>query len=357
MPVAVEVRVNRFIPSSLLTTLFFALSACGSPALTRTPVPPPATQAAGTPSVTSGPISTATQTERPGPTATITRVPTAQATILPTEVPPLLAGNLFAWLLRTVSAPPGWTVLPCEGYPFALCVTRDNELVSVLPMTLYPIETMPDFQTMLAEAGVAPGPLDPQNEAQVSQVQVALAAFVEAYHQSIEADRAGRYGDQFDYVQDANIGVWLGALPGLRYGFAGVRTDGTVYERWVSYVAFDGQLLYIVAAPFSPEAYGAFSTDEDLQMFIPHLAAILAGMELPLPVLDTDVKTVRALRALDVFHGYGETGNPVGQIAAGETVTVTGASVHGQNWRIPCPDGSPYNCWITADAASAEPVG
>jgi len=215
---------------------------------------------------------------------------------------------------------------------------------------------MPEFQAMLAEAGVAPGPLDPQNATQTSQVLVALAGFVEAYHQSIEADRAGRYGDQIDYVRDANVGVSMGALPGLRYGFAGVRTDGTVYERWVSYVAFDGQLLYILAAPFSPEAYGAFTTNEDLQAFLPHLTAILVRMQLPLPVRETEVRAVRALRALDVFRAYGESGNPVGQIAAGETVTVTGASVHGQNWRIPCPDGSPYNCWITADTAAAEPV-
>lgn len=80
-------------------------------------------------------------------------------------------------------------------------------------------------------------------------------------------------------------------------------------------------------------------------------------MRLPLPVLETDVNAIRALRALDVFRAYGDPGNPVGQIAAGQTVTVTGISVHGQNWRVPCPDGSTYHCWITADDAAAEPVG
>jgi hypothetical protein len=339
-----------------LVAIFFVLAACGSPPASPTPVGTSATRTTTAPAVTPSPSPTAALPETAAPTATTAVIPTIEATALPTEVPPELASNLFAWLMGATSAPEGWTVLPCQGYPFALCVSKDNALVSILPMTLYPIETMPEFQGMLAEAGVAPGPLNLHDDRQMSQVQVALADFVEAYHQSIEADRAGRYGDQIDYVRQANESTFLGSLPGLRYGFAGIRADGTVYERWVSYLAFDGQLLYILAAPYSPEAFGAFPTDEDLQAFLPHLTAILTAMQLPLPVLETEVEAVRALRPLDVFRAYGESGNPVGQIAAGETVTVTGVSVHGQNWRIPCPDGTPYNCWITADATAAEPV-
>jgi hypothetical protein len=123
-----------------------------------------------------------------------------------------------------------------------------------------------------------------------------------------------------------------------------------------SHIAFDGQLLYILAALYSPEAFGAFPADEDLQLFLPHLTTTLAAMRMPLPVLETEVRAVRALRALDVFRAYGEPGNPVGKTAAGETVSVTGMSVHAQNWRGPCPHGSASNCWITADAAAAEPV-
>jgi hypothetical protein len=345
--------INRRIP---WVAIFFVLAACGSPAASPTPLSTSATRPATAPTVTASPAPTAALTETAAPTATTAVIPTVETTALPTEVPPELASNLFAWLLGPTSAPEGWTVLPCQGYPFALCVSKENELVSILPMTLDPIETMPEFQVMLAEAGVSPGPLNLQDDSQMSRVQVALAEFVEGYHESIEADRAGRYGDQIDYIRQSNESTYLGTLPGLRYGFAGVRTDGTVYERWISYLAFDGQLLYILAAPYSPEAFGAFPTDEDLQAFLPHFAVILAGMQLPLPVLETEVHAVRALRPLDVFHAYGESGNPAGQIAAGETVTVTGASVHGQNWRIPCPDGSNYNCWITADATAAEAV-
>jgi hypothetical protein len=344
----------RTVPALLFAGLWLLVSACGTTTATSTPGATAAPTVMPPSATVNQPASTATDT--PLATATTDVASPTSPTVPPTEVPPELTSNLFAWLLGPTSAPEGWTVQPCPGYPFALCVSQGAELASILPMTLYPIETMPEFQGMLAEAGLEPGPLDLQDDRHVSGVRAALADFVEAYHESIEADRAGRYGSEISYVRETNQDIRLGALPGLSYGFAGIRADGTAYERWVSYVGFDGELLYILAAPYSPEAFGAFASDEDLQAFLPHLTTILAGMRLPLPVLATEVQAVRALHTLDVFRAYGEPGNPVGQIAAGETVTVTGVSVHGQNWRVSCPDGSPYSCWITANTSVAEPI-
>lgn len=211
---ALEVVVQKLVSPSLLVTLVISLSGCVAPTAPDTPVPTPATPIAVAPSVTPIPVATVAPTEAAAPTATTAAGPSAEATVPPTEVPPEFSGNLFSWLMRSLSAPEGWQALPCEGYPFALCVVKDNVLLGVLPMTLYPVETMPEFQELLAQAGVVPGPLDLADESQMSRVQVALAEFVEAYHHSIEADRAGRYGDQIDYVRQANESTFLGTLPG-----------------------------------------------------------------------------------------------------------------------------------------------
>jgi hypothetical protein len=265
--------------------------------------------------------------------------------------------NLFAVLLGTVSAPAGWTVRPCEGDGPFLCVLKGQEDVGAVHLSIYPIETMTDFERMLTTAGGQIGPLDLTDPQQRDRLMIALESFVAAYHTAIESDRQVEYGGQIRYVRIENEVVMMGALPGLRFGFAGEAEDEAVFERYISFVAYDGDLMYILVAAYRPGSIPTFRSDEELTEFLPHLTQIVAGLRLPLPVLQTDVTSVRALRSLDIFRSYGaEAGNPVGQVAADQTVPVTGISPTGRHWRIDCPDPAMRGCWIAGTAGATEPA-
>jgi hypothetical protein len=264
--------------------------------------------------------------------------------------------NVFAAVLDKISVPEGWTVRPCEGSGPFLCVFRGPEVAGALQLSVYPIETMPDFQRMLTDTGLQPGQLDPADPAQRAMVLAALESFVGAYHSSIERDRQVEYGGKIHSVRLVNQPVMVGSLPGVRYGFAGVNDDGSTFERWISYVAYDGDLMYTVVASFRPGAIPTFRSDEELTEFLPHLDQIVAGLRLPLPVVPATVTSVRALRPLDIFRSYSaEAGNPVGQVAAGQTVTVKGASPNGRHWLIDCPDPALRACWISGTPGATDP--
>lgn len=343
--------MNRAFTVTLLMVFLMILAGCTTPG--ATPDQP-----------TAAPTSAAEPTGQPtaGPTAEPTMPPTEPpATSEPENLPPpdpsmLGQRNLFALLVGDTFAPEGWSVEPCEGDAPMLCVRNEaGGVVGGTALSIYEIETLPDFQRMLDEAGVESRPVNVSDAAERAALIEALNAFVEGYHAIIGADREAEYGDRVSYEELPTEEVSFGALPALRYGFAGVAEDGSVFERWVSIVAFDGDLMYILVAFFRPdETPGQFFTDEDLTAFLPHLDTLAAGMRVPLPVMAADVSSAQTLRDAEVFRSYTMQGNPAGILPQGETVAVTGVSPNQLFWRIDCPAGISGACWIPAEAA--EPV-
>jgi hypothetical protein len=289
---------------------------------------------------------------------TTAATPPQSAVITPAAMPAAdsTTENLFTLILGPTVVPKGWAVQPCAGAGAFLCVQAGGELVGNSELALYPIETLPEFQDLLAEAGLEPGPLDWQDPAQQAKLRVALQGFVTSYHTSIEADRQAEYGDQIRYMRLETQATMLGDLPGLRFGFVGLTQSDEVYERWVTFVAFDGDLLYLQVAFYRPDTVSTFRSDEELQIFLPYLAMIVAELQLPLPVLATEVQAVQAQRVLEIFRAYGVPTNPVGQVAAGETIAVTGISPDGRYWQVPCPNGVLGNCWIAAGPNDTVPA-
>jgi hypothetical protein len=266
------------------------------------------------------------------------------------------SNNLFATVLGAVAAPDGWSVQPCEGDGPYLCALDGDTTIGGVELSVYPIETMTDFVQMLRDAGIDPQMFDPGDPAQTSGLLTALRAFVASYHTTFETDRQVEYGDRIRYERLPTEEIEFGALPGLRYGFAGLNADNSTYERWISYVTFDGDLMYIMVVPYRPDAVPTFRSDAELQEFLPYLQSIAANLKLPLPVATTDVRSVRALRDLEIRRDYAMQSNPVGQIATGQIVQVRGVSPNRRFWRIDCPDQTMRNCWIAADPQATEPL-
>jgi hypothetical protein len=67
----------------------------------------------------------------------------------------------------------------------------------------------------------------------------------------------------------------------VAYGFAGVDQDGRIFERWLTYAAFDNGTLYLFGTFYTSGMSESFPSDEDLLRFEPYLRQILAGLRLP----------------------------------------------------------------------------
>jgi hypothetical protein len=347
----------------LLLAALALLAACAGPAADGTPTPE--TSLATATATSAAPETAETATSEPEATATQaapqpTETGTAQAANTPSPantVPTTTSGNVFETILGEAAAPPGWSVRPCQGDGPLLCVNSGEDAAGINELSVWHLETLPDFQRMLQEANVPAGPLDLENPEHRSAVLEALRAFVENYHRIFEEDREITYRDRLKvtYARLDTVVANVGALPGLKYGFAIIKDDGTVLERWILYSAFDGALLHTINAFYFPDTVFTFRSDEDLRTFEPYLDKIIAGLMLPLPVVETDVKQVRTLVTTPVFRYYATGSNPVVELPAGETLRVTGKSPNGQWWRVTCPQGTAGECWVKADANVSQP--
>ena len=80
----------------------------------------------------------------------------------------------------------------------------------------------------------------------------------------------------------------------------------------------------------------------------------------PIPVNDTQVKRVRALQTVPIFGGPSKQYVTVGVVAQDATVAVTGISVDGKWWRVPCDARSQIrnqvDCWVEADPLMTAPA-
>ncbi len=80
----------------------------------------------------------------------------------------------------------------------------------------------------------------------------------------------------------------------------------------------------------------------------------------PIPVNDTLVKRVRALQTVPIFGGPSKQYVTVGVVVKDATVPVTGISLDGAWWRVPCDVRSQIrnqvDCWVEADPLITGPV-
>ena len=309
------------------------------------------------PDVTAEP---ATATVVPGVTgepATVTAVPTTAPTQpIPTADPnmPWTADNIFNTILGPTPAPEGWQVQPCEGEAPWLCISDGQDIVGYVELIVYPLDTHPDFQAILAELGLEPG-----TELQPDDARAALAALAQDYLDIIREDR------QITYPDDAFIPVepepvQVGQLPGLAFGFVRQNTAGEVQERYLNFNAFDGHVIYWLTAPYDPANVTTFVSDEALTQFEPNLREIIAGLLLPPPVVETDVEAVNVVASgvpLTTVYGLGQLGAGIlVEASQAEPYVVTGASPDGRWWRVECAEALAGICWLPADGQRVRPV-
>ena len=77
------------------------------------------------------------------------------------------------------------------------------------------------------------------------------------------------------------MAVDIGSLPGIQYGFRSIDARGTIHEQYISYMAFDGEMLYVIITAYDPQAMaGTFDALEDLLAFQPYLTAMLKELQI-----------------------------------------------------------------------------
>jgi hypothetical protein len=333
--------ISKLAISSVLTLA--ALTACGAPT-PESPTPTP---------------SQVIPTQQTTPTSPPPTFP--QPTMTPTEPQatpdPEAIDNIWSSILGAAPAPASWSVRPCPWHsaPF-LCVSIGSEIIGSPEINIYPLQTHNEFQQMLADVGLDPASVDYRDPQQASRVTAALMAFVGNYHSTFEEDRRVTYGGTKTYSRLETQEVTMGDLPAVHYGFAVLNPDGTVHERWLSYAGFDGDLLFVVVAPFYPDDLpGRFRSDAELQQFEPYLTKIVEGLKLPLPVMPADVKSITALQEVQMHAAYTIAANPIGPVGKGETRAVNAQSPNGRWWRVECTENKHGNCWVQADPLLVTP--
>jgi hypothetical protein len=283
-----------------------------------------------------------------------------EVTTTPSDADPgvgtdVVGSNVFKFILGAAGAPEGLTVKPCEWDAPVLCVLSGDELAGQVELFMSHLETLPEFQQIIEGAGLTPGSIDYRDAQQAPRLASALRAFAEDYHSTFAEDRRLTYGDKATYTRLETQEAQVADIPGLRYGFVVHDNSGKVLERWISFAAFDGNILYILTPHYDPRSHMSFGSDEELQRFEPFMRAITSGLELPLPVLETPVKQVVTLARVPLFRFYGNGSNPVAEVPAGQTLLVIGRSPDDRAWQVECPADVTGECWVSAHAKLTRP--
>ncbi|HET9494141.1 MAG TPA: hypothetical protein VFR15_07925 [Chloroflexia bacterium] len=351
---------QRLIALAALAAVLLAVG-CGAPAATPTPPVPAATATTeAAPTATTAPVPTATNE----PTAEATATTKAESTPTPSDAgepgePGIDASvstrNPFETIFAQAEAPEGWSVRPCEGNGPLLCMFDGSEHMGTIELFASHIETLPEFAGMLRDAGLEPGSIDYRDPAQAAQIREAFDAFIESNLETFEEDRQIRYRGSATFTRLPIEDIRIGDMPGVRYGFNVADESGKVVEKWPSHAAFDGNVLYILVPHYDEDSFFSFKSLEALEEFEPFVPALLEGLTLPLPVEQTEVKSVTTLARVPLFRFYGAGSNPVTEVPAGQTLTVTGRAPGEGPWRVECPDGDPYECWVSADPRLTQP--
>jgi hypothetical protein len=192
-------------------------------------------------------------------------------------------GNIWKSILGQTSAPPGWRVAACDGNAPLLCVSSNKNILGTVEMGVYPLENQPNFQQILAKAGIAPSSnVDYQKPQYQNQLATALKLWVADHYSIFEKDRRGVYSDRIIFSAQSPQQVSVGKLQGMRYRFLGIQQKGGIQEQHLGYVAFDGKALYVMTTAFDPASEtGKFDKLENFQRFEPFLSATVKEVNLP----------------------------------------------------------------------------
>jgi hypothetical protein len=192
-------------------------------------------------------------------------------------------GNIWKSVLGKTAAPLGWRVDPCEGNAPLLCVSSNGKTLGTVEIGVYPLEKQPNFQKMLAKSGIpVDTKLDYQNPKYQTQLASALNLWVSEHYGALEKDRRGEYGNNIVFSAKPPQIAAVGKLPGMRYGFTGLKKQGGVHEDHLGYVTFDGKALYVITTAFdTASTTGKFDKLEDFSTFEPFLSPTIRSLNLP----------------------------------------------------------------------------
>ncbi|MEX2236275.1 MAG: hypothetical protein WEB00_01880 [Dehalococcoidia bacterium] len=161
-----------------------------------------------------------------------------------------------------IPAPRGWTVT-VNTYGNYLDIHSDGREIATNGVELfrYPLESFTD--------------IDP------SRGNYTLRQFARNYYRIFREDRAAGYGDAYIFTADPIVQVQFGGLKGIRFGFTG-RLNGEVFDRYVNYVAFDSEYVYLIATTHDKGSEGIFGFDRlaDLRTFEPYLLRLVGSLTL-----------------------------------------------------------------------------
>ncbi|MBD2598076.1 hypothetical protein H6G74_27680 [Nostoc spongiaeforme FACHB-130] len=193
------------------------------------------------------------------------------------------AGNLWQKVLgKNIVVPSGWQVIPCQGNAPLLCVAAQGEVLGTVEISVAQVSKNPNLQKHLADAGIPlDSKLDYKNSANHSKAITALKAWAGDYYASLSKDRQKSNGNKLIFATHPLEEISISQLPGIRYGFTGIKAEGGLQEQYISYAAFDGNSLYIISTAFDPGAVtGKFEKLENLVIFQPYLSAIAQNLNL-----------------------------------------------------------------------------
>jgi hypothetical protein len=191
--------------------------------------------------------------------------------------------NIWKSILGKTVPAPDWDVAACKGTASLLCVSSKTQHVGTVEIGVYPLENQPNFQRMLAQAGIPSGSqLKNQSSSYQNQISTALKAWVMEHYTLISEDRQGEYGNRIIFSPQPPQPVPVGKLKGMRYGFVGINPQGEIHEQHLGYVAFNGSALYVMTTAFDPTSEtGKFEKLEDFRRFEPYLSSIVNNLKLP----------------------------------------------------------------------------
>jgi hypothetical protein len=186
--------------------------------------------------------------------------------------------NLWATLLAKTEMPL-WKVEPCEGTAPFLCVYDEKgEQAGTVELQSWTLQQRPDLAEALVEVGLNPEAIDPQDPAQQEKLLTALKKLVDDFYTTIEQDWATGYRNAVTLEVDSPVEVSVGSQPALLYGFKGIESDGTLQQRSVGYMVFDGEKLYVITTAAAFEEPPGFKTIEQLQAFQPYLDIVVGKL-------------------------------------------------------------------------------
>ncbi|MBD2450188.1 hypothetical protein H6G76_24110 [Nostoc sp. FACHB-152] len=194
-----------------------------------------------------------------------------------------IEGNIWQKILnKNSTVPNGWQIAPCQGNQPLLCVSSKGEVLGTVEIRVDQVSKDPKFQKHLTEAGIPFGTQpDYKNSSNQTKVLTALKAWATDYYQSLLKDRQKGYGNKIVFSTHPFEEVSVGKLPGIRYGFTGIKQEGGLQEQYISHAAYDGKVIYVISTSFDPgAATGKFEKLENFLIFQPYYDAIAENLNL-----------------------------------------------------------------------------